>query len=47
MTRRRPRNLADLMIVLGVLLIARAFWSASEAPVVRMTAYTTGERRSA
>jgi signal peptidase II len=39
-------NLADLMIVLGVLLIARALWTASEAPAARMTACAAGEPRS-
>jgi len=39
-------NLADLMIVLGVLLIARALWTASDAPAARMTACAAGEPRS-
>jgi hypothetical protein len=34
------------MIVLGVLLIARALWTASEAPAARMTACAAGEPRS-
>jgi signal peptidase II len=40
-------NLADLMIVLGVLLIARALWTASEARAARITACAAGEPRSA
>jgi signal peptidase II len=40
-------NLADLMIVLGVLLIACALWTASETPATRMTAATAREPRSA
>jgi signal peptidase II len=33
-------NLADLMIVLGVLLIARALWTASEAPASSLRSAT-------